>query len=735
MKITVNKWWLHALFFVSGFPALLYQIVWERSLFTIFGTNIESVTVIVAAFMLGLGAGSLVGARVAADPGRPLPQIFAGLELGTACFGILSLKLFHAVATSGLALNSTLAAGALAFLLLLLPTMLMGSTLPILAAYVVSTSGNVGRSVGSLYCVNTLGSAAGCFFAAAWGMGALGLSGSVVLAACLNALVGLSVLILGWKFPRRSEALVTTAGAHERGDAAFLRFPAALMVAGLCGFVALGYEILWFRAYSFATADEAATFPVLLGCYLAGVGLGALVGRMVCGQQEGGGQGSSLEFLALFLILSALLGYTVIPAASRFVWKLHGFAGSYLFITAAALLFGASFPLVMHAGVRPERKAGLRIGLLYAGNIAGSTLGSFLVGYILMDHWTMKQIAIFLALCSVVLGMGVLWGGGGNRRAQAAGWIAGGLSAVAILATSSWLFGAVYERLLFKQVYVPPYRFRHVVETKSGVITVTPEDWVYGGGAYDGKFSTSLVRDVNGLFRPFSLSLWHPQPRRVLMIGLSSGSWAQVVANHPQVESLTIVEINPGYLRLIPQYPAVAGLLKNPKVKIEIDDGRRWLRRHAGERFDVVIMNTTFYWRAHASHLLSREFLELVREHLSPGGVAFYNTTGSRDVQLTGVTVFPYAVLIWNCIAVSDRPLALDWDRWRRTLREYRIDGIPIFQLDRQEDLKKYQELGDFPTWVDERWGPLFDAPMLRKVASDGRVVTDDNMACEWPKR
>ena len=734
MKIMVSKWWLHALFFVSGFPALLYQIVWERSLFTIFGTNIESVTVIVTAFMLGLGLGSLVGARVAANPSRPLPLIFAGLELGTACFGIVSLRLFHAVAT-GPALNSTLAAGGVAFLLLLLPTMLMGSTLPILAAYVVSTSGNVGRSVGSLYCVNTLGSAAGCFFAAAWGMGHLGLSGSVILAACLNAAVGLCILILGWKLPRRTEAPVTEAWAQGKGDPAFLRFPAAMFVAGLCGFVALGYEILWFRAYSFASAGAAATFPELLGCYLAGVALGALGGRMLCGQKEGASHGRDLRFLALFLILSALLGYAVIPAASHFFWHPHGFPSSYLFVTSAALLFGASFPLVMHASVRPERKAGLPIGLLYAGNIAGSTLGSFVVGYILMDYWTMKQIAIFLALSSLALGMGVLFGGSGNRRAQAAGWIAGGLIAIVIIGTSSWLFGAVYERLLLKQDYRPGYRFRHVVETKSGVITVTEDKRVYGGGAYDGFFNTDPVYDVNGIFRPYSLSLWHPRPQRVLMIGLSSGSWAQVVANHPQVESLTIVEINPGYLRLIPKYPAEAGLLKNPKVRIEIDDGRRWLRRHAGERFDAVIMNTTFYWRAHASGLLSREFLELVRAHLSPGGVAFYNTTGSGQVQNTGVTAFPYGVLIWNCLAVSDRPIALDWDRWRRTMGEYRIDGKPVFDLDRPDHLMKYRQLMSLPSGVDVLWGPLDDASTIRRQTAGSRIVTDDNMACEWTKR
>jgi SAM-dependent methyltransferase len=331
--------------------------------------------------------------------------------------------------------------------------------------------------------------------------------------------------------------------------------------------------------------------------------------------------------------------------------------------------------------------------------------------------------------------MVVLFGGRGNRRAQAAGWIAGGLIAVVIIGTSSWLFGSVYARLLWKQNYTPYYRFRDVVETKSGVITVTEDNRIYGGGAYDGAFNTDPVYDVNGIFRPYSLSLWHPQPRRVLMIGLSSGSWAQVVANHPQVESLTIVEINPGYLRLIPKYPAVAGLLNNPKVRIEIDDGRRWLRRHAGERFDAVIMNTTFYWRAHASNLLSREFLQLVREHLNPGGVAFYNTTGSPEVQNTGVTEFPYGELIWNCLAVSDVPIVLDWDRWRRIMREYRIDGKPVFQLDRQDHLTKYRKLMSLPSGADVLWGPLDDASTVRRQTTGSRIVTDDNMACEWTKR
>jgi spermidine synthase len=129
------------------------------------------------------------------------------------------------------------------------------------------------------------------------------------------------------------------------------------------------------------------------------------------------------------------------------------------------------------------------------------------------------------------------------------------------------------------------------------------------------------------------------------MIGLGSGSWAQVVANQPHVEQLTVVEINPGYLKLIPQYPAVASLLGNPRVRIIIDDGRRWLVRSPGQRFDAIVMNTTLHWRNHVSNLLSVDFLRLARQHLNLGGVLFYNITGSEDAMATGSISLCFSVL------------------------------------------------------------------------------------------
>ena len=228
------------------------------------------------------------------------------------------------------------------------------------------------------------------------------------------------------------------------------------------------------------------------------------------------------------------------------------------------------------------------------------------------------------------------------------------------------------------------------------------------------------------------MSLWHKAPDDVLMIGLSSGSWAQVIASHPKLRKLTVVEINPGYLDLIARYPKVASVLHNSKVEIDIDDGRRWLIRNTEPKFDAIIMNTTFNWRAHATNLLSVEFLVIAKRHLKSGGVLFYNTTGSGEVQLTGLTVFRYGMMVENCLAVSDSPIKIDKDRWREVLMAYRIDGVPVLHPDRYSDQRRLDELLSLPVDQPEKWESLQDADYVRQRNIGKRLVTDDNMGTEW---
>jgi spermidine synthase len=298
----------------------------------------------------------------------------------------------------------------------------------------------------------------------------------------------------------------------------------------------------------------------------------------------------------------------------------------------------------------------------------------------------------------------------------------------------------MYEKLLFKTSYTRGTQFSEIVENRSGVIAVHedtkdfgyPTSVVYGGGVYDGRFNTDLMHDSNGLYRAFAVLGMGPIPRHVLMIGLASGSWAQVIASDPAVEDFTIVEINPGYLPLIREHAEVTSLLGNPKVHIVIDDGRRWLVAHSEARFDVIVMNMTFNWRANATNLLSKEFLELARTHLIAGGLLYYNTTWSRRVMATGIAVFSSALRVDNFLAVSDAPLKLDKDRWRSLLSDYRIDGKPVVNLSDAEDRAKLEKLLHLADELDVPGSDLESRASLANRLNGVRIVTDDNMGTEW---
>jgi spermidine synthase len=308
---------------------------------------------------------------------------------------------------------------------------------------------------------------------------------------------------------------------------------------------------------------------------------------------------------------------------------------------------------------------------------------------------------------------------------------------VVLVSARGLLFSGMYERLLWKDTFHGGMKFVDLIENRSGVIAVDARETVYGGGVYDGHFNIDPMNDVNGIFRAYAIPGLHSDPKNVLIIGLSSGSWAQILANDPQVEDVTIVEINPGYLPLIRTRPTVASLLDNPKVHIFIDDGRRWLAAHPDRRFDFILMNTSFNWRANVSNLLSVDFLQMIRRHLKPGGVEYYNTTGSGEVQLTGATVYPYALRVANFIALSDTPIVFDQARLKSTLAAYRIDGRPVFDLSRPTDRAKLDQIASLaestsPDPAHERDAVLEDRASLLKRLNGLRLITDDNMGTEW---
>jgi spermidine synthase len=723
---TRDKSWLYYfLFFVSGMPALIYQIVWQRALFTLYGINIESVTIIVTVFMLGLGLGSLAGGWLSNRPRIRLLRAFGSIEISVGVFGAVSLWIFHFVA-SHTAGSSIAVTGLVAFALLLIPTLLMGSTLPLLVEHFVRRTGNVGESLGLLYSVNTLGSGLACLACAFFIMRVFGEAGSVRLAASLNLLVGLSAVMLQSKVGTPARPLQSSQSEKSRQT---IPFSIGMFLAGATGFIALAYEIVWYRLYMFTTGGTAACFPELLAFYLFGIAYGSFAVRDSCRKVLGNDVRRTLSATCQVVLLGAIVAFLLGPILGLLVVHIP-YGPTYSLVFIATALLGAAFPLLAHAAVDPAQGPGKHVSLLYLSNIIGSTLGSYFIGFIMLDHWSTRVTSTFLLSLGVFVAAVLAFLSRIHRTRRI--FIAGCTACILFLALSGPLFSSMFERLLYKTYYRKGTHFASLVENRSGVIAVDASGIVYGGGAYDGRFSVDLVDDSSMLFRAFAVAGFNRKPKSILVIGLSSGSWAQVLANDPDVESETIVEINPGYLPLIRKHPIVSSLLDNPKVHIVIDDGRRWLVGHPNSRFDLILMNTTWNWRANISNLLSKEFQALVKEHLNPGGVSYYNTTWSDRVQATGIAAFPYALRLSNFLAVSDEPITLDKDAWRTALINYKIDGKPVFDLSDPFNRTRIQQVLSLADEMDGPGGRLESRSSLQRRLKDTREITDDNMGTEW---
>jgi spermidine synthase len=699
--------WLLPVFFASGFAALIYQVTWQRMLFAIVGIDTVSVTLIVTAFLLGLGLGNGAGGALARS--LPAMRVFAALELGIGVYGFLSIRLFEAAGEASLHWGHA-GTFALVFALVLAPTLMMGATLPLLTAHLARATGNVGRSLGLLAFVNTLGAALAAFATAHVLLALLGRSGTVLVAALLNVLVGLTVLLLA---PRRPEV---APAAEDFADPHAGSFPwRAAALAFLSGFVSLGFEILWARSHGFATAGVAHGFGELLGAYLVGIALGSVLARRFCAAAAGRSQGraSGLALGASFVI-SGFLGLLSLPLASRLCAGPGASTGLWVYGLAATSL-GAGFPLVAHLGAAVDGRLGPRLGALGLVNVIGCAAGSLTVGFLMLEHLSLPRAASLVSALALATGAWVLAATARPRTAIAAL----GLAGLAIV-TGPLLHDALYERLQPGHGAGEP--FAQVVETRSGVVTVTRDGRVFGGGAYDGGMNLDPVADTNGILRAYALAVLHPEPRDVLMIGLGSGAWALATATHPGLRKLTVVEINPGYLEVVRAHRLVGSLLSHPKVEIVIDDGRRWLRR-TERRFDVIVQNTTHHWRAHATNLVSREHLALVRSRLQSGGVFYQNATGSGDVLRTMFAVFPEVRRFRSFVAGSGRSLAAAPGA-ESILRRWTLPDGPAFRPGDAAAEARISEILGAGDWEG--------GPDLRTRLEDRRVITDENMATEW---
>jgi len=724
LKLVCAEKYIAVLFLVSGFSALIYQVVWQRTLFTTFGVNSESVTVIVSLFMFGLGIGSLAGGYLQEKNKRYLLLMFFILEISIGLFGLFSLGLIRAIGRlSGSTSTATLILWV--YGILALPTLFMGATLPILVAFLQGYLRNIGKTVGLLYAFNTIGSAIAAFCTVEVLFIYFGQQTTVLIAAACNFITAYLIYNASKKLAQvNTEPPAACPKCVDEGDSALPHLPYTFIFIVLLaiGYISLSQEILWFRLLGYMTANRPQIFGLLLTAFLIGIAGGSLQSKKICESGE-----NPYPYLVHALAWATAIFFLSVPLiadVSALVNKGAGELLAYAAVATVAFLTGGLLPTLIHIGIENKQtRSILLVALLYFANIAGATFGPLLTGFILLDRFTLEVNIIILTgvtlflLLTLVLAIP-------KPFAYKLVWLAGiGVMGIGAWFAHPYLYQGYLEKIQYATTH--PKAFKYQLENRSGIITTEAEnpDIMYGNGAYDGCFNTDPVGNSNWIDRAYIIAALHRQPRYVLEIGLGTGSWTKVIADYAPLERMTVVEINKGYRDIVWQYPEFATVLDHPKVKLFFDDGRRWLRNHPTEKFDLIVMNTTYHWRSNTTNLLSLEFLKLCRQHLSQGGVIYYNTTDSTDVVYTAAHIFNNVTMFRNFVAASDAPFDMNIEEKKQNLLNFLDDNKhPLFDRDercRQKlDQLAMQELKD-----------------IGKEMRDQKnlwLITDDNMAVEY---
>ena len=488
------------------------------------------------------------------------------------------------------------------------------------------------------------------------------------------------------------------------------------MLSAAIGFLSLSQELLWVRYIGFAYHAVPQAFSFVLMVYLFGIAAGALAGKRLCARTP-----HLYRASGAVLVAAGALDMFGPPASAPAASQAMGIFVYLALIFLCAGMKAVVFPVAHHLGsIAAAGKVGKSVSRVYFLNILGSALGPLITGFWLLDHLSLQMSMLMM------------------------GWLTALLGAVCLIkeASGRWIVSAGLALLLLTLAFLQPDRLtrelafryletsvRRVIENKSGIIhsLATPTaggDYTFGANVYDGRANIDPQVNSNGLQRVFVLAALKPEPRDVLIIGLSSGAWARILTGFPGVERIEIVEINPGYLDLIQDYPQISPFLHDPRVRVQIDDGRRWLKRNPSERFDLIVMNTSYHWRSYSTNLLSTQFLDLVRAHLKPGGLITYNATGSPDVLKTAEAVFPFAFRYTNFVVASDQDFRRRQVAGEAALLRVTMDGKAMLDSHNPKDR-------DFITrTLSEPFASSEDDS--ERVGRPAEVITDWNMISEF---
>jgi spermidine synthase len=628
---------IRLMFLASGCAALTYEVIWMHLMRLVIGASSMSVGIVLASFMGGMFLGSLFFARYVPRVRHPL-RVYAAIEVGIGVFGLLMPLLLPAIrhvyvglvgyGAVGIALRAVVAA-----VLLLPPTALMGATLPAVARRY--SGGRRGTSaLAWLYAANTVGAVLGALLAAFYLLAVWDVWVATFVAVFLNFAVAAYAHYLA----RSEPANLKGAGSGPVVTKPAQAFDARIVYLGtaLSGLTALGAQVVWTRLLTLLFGATVFAFAIILAVFLGGLGIGSAVAAGLL--RRGVSPLRGLAWTQLLLVPTVLLSAFVLarvlpyasPSASTPVQALHGLhvLRTIDVILPSAVLWGMSFPLALAAVNQAGGDPGRTSGLVYASNTVGAIAGALLVSFFAIPaygtKWAEQSLVVLAGLSAAIL----FYGARGRRDAPRSGFeippawaLAAGLIAAALLPGLSKVFLA-HGRYLW---WVDPRdRYPYVSEGASSTVAVHVAPDGYKNFHVSGRVEATnnpndlrterLIGHLTGLM--------HPHPKSVLVVGLGAGVSAGALTLYPEVKRIVICEIEPRVVGAAQLFTAENySVLTDPRVEIVFDDARHFLAT-TREKFDVITSDPIHPWVRGNSILFSREYYEIVRARLEPGGIA-----------------------------------------------------------------------------------------------------------------
>ena len=646
------------LFFLSGATGLVYELLWVRVLYQSFGSTIQSVTTVVAAYMGGLGLGAWLFGRRADRHAKPA-ALYGWLEIAIGGFGLVSplvLALAHRVYV-GTAGALTLGSGAsvalrfgLAALVLLIPTTLMGGTLPALTkGFMGAERDRLQPSLGRLYALNTLGAVVGTALAGFVLVERVGIQGSLIGTAAVNLALGAAALALAQPLEPGPAAPPGRAPAPDT-----LR-RLALVLLALTAFASLLDEIAWTRVLVMVVGGSTYAFTLVLLMFLLGIGLGSAVvaGRRtarpttaadaaVAQGITGAGAALLLGFFgALPLYILAVLQHPGFGTTARLA--LLGVAvGAVVLIPAIGM--GLSFPLLADLAAPRDAARGADVGAAYALNTLGSIAGAVLTGFVLVvalgTETTLRIGLVVNGVVALVLAIyaarGVAEGSAEHRALQSRVLVGGLLGSVALGAAFTapgWstrlidLGPTIYGRQPMdaagRRAFLTHRGTRQLAFREGWNATVSVWEGLSGRTLrLNGKVDASDHGDMNTqIMLGLAPAAARPEPASALVIGFGSGVTTRVLSQVPGMRRVRVVEIEPAVLAMNGLFQGVNdSVLARRTVEAVVDDARSALQLH-DDRFDVIVSEPSNPWVAGVATLYTPEFFRIVRSRLAEDGV------------------------------------------------------------------------------------------------------------------